>query len=172
VTILYFAALSFLALLLQTAALPLFLPAWLLEGFDLPLLLTVHLAISRRRGAAMLGGAALGYLQDALSGSGVLGVNGAALALAGYVGGFLKERFYVATFAQRLGAVTGAVASAVAWRILVRAVFGLAAPSPFSLTPLLTFAISTMGALWGTRILDRLETRLKIRSEGLMRLEG
>ncbi len=171
-TVLFFAGLAFLALLLQTTLLPALLPPWLLEGLDFPLLLTVHLAISRGRGPAMLGGAALGYLQDALSGSGVLGVNGAALALAGYVGGFLKERFYVATFAQRLGAVTGAVASAVAWRILVRAMFGIAAPSPFSLTPVLTFLLSTLGTLWATRLLDRLETWMKIRSEGLGRLEG
>jgi rod shape-determining protein MreD len=172
VTVLYFAALSFLCLVLQTTLLPAFLPPWILEGFDFPLVLTVHIAISRGRGPGMAGGLALGYLQDALSGGGVLGVNGAALALAGYVGGFLKQKFYIRTFAQRLGAVTGAVAAAVLWKLAVRAVFGLSLPVPFPFVPLFTFLLSSMAAMYATRLLDRLETRLKIRPEGLVRLEG
>ncbi len=169
--VLYLALLFALALVVQTALLPLLLPSWALGGADLCLMVAVHVAVSRGRAAGMAGGVALGYLQDALS-RGILGVNGGALLAAGFVGGLLREQIYVRSFAQRLGAVMGAVAAALGWKLLLGLLFDL--PSPSLLSPVfpLTFLLATFGAMVLTRWLDRLEERLGVRPGAGVRLDG
>ncbi|MCJ7499017.1 rod shape-determining protein MreD, partial [bacterium] len=87
---LYFPVLFGTALILQSSAIPVVLPDWFVGGFDLPLIIVLHVAMARGKIPGMMTGLVMGFLQDAMSG-GVLGFNGVSKIIAGYMGGFLKE---------------------------------------------------------------------------------
>lgn len=161
---LYFPLLFALALVLQSAVVPVVLPHWFVAGLDLPLIVTVHVAITRGKIPGMTGGLVLGYLQDAMSG-GVLGFNGISKIVAGYTGGFLKEKFFVRSTAHRTAAVAGAALFALLAKAVVYALFGQPGPSPFSALFFWGVAGNTLFTLLAHALLDRFEAAFGIRPE-------
>lgn len=92
-------AVPLLAVMLQ-AMLPRLLPSSLVP--DLPLLVTIFFAVSRRSPVAgALTGAIIGLLQDALTGQ-PLGVNGMAQTVVGYLGASLGLRLDVEALPTRV----------------------------------------------------------------------
>ena len=88
-----------LAILLQ-ALLPRIVPGMML--LDLPLLVTIFFAVSRRSPiAGALTGAIIGLLQDALTGQ-PIGVNGLAKTVIGYIGASIGLRIDVDALPTRL----------------------------------------------------------------------
>lgn len=88
-----------LALVLQ-AILPRVVPG--LVALDLPLLVTIFFAVSRRSPVSgAVTGAVIGLLEDALTGQ-ALGVNGIAKTLVGYVGSSLGLRLDVEALPTRV----------------------------------------------------------------------
>ena len=86
----------------------LFLQAWLprqfpfFSMFDLPLLVTIFFAVSRRNPiSGLLTGAAIGLFQDALTGL-PIGVNGVAKTFVGYLASSLGVRLDVENAGSRL----------------------------------------------------------------------
>lgn len=161
---LYFPVLFALALLLQSSAVPAILPEWFVEGFDLPLIIAVHIAISRGKIPGMMAGAVIGYLQDALSG-GVLGINGVSKIVAGYVGGYLREKFFVGSLAHRTAIVAGTVFITLFGKVGVLALFDQPHPPLMSAQFLWGFVGNTLFALFTHALLDRFESYLGIRAE-------
>ena len=161
---LYFPFLFALALLLQSAVVPVIMPDWFVDGFDLPLIITVHIAISRGKIPGMMTGLVMGYLQDALGG-GVLGINGISKIVAGYVGGYLKEKFFVGSMAHRTATVSGAVFVALLGKVGVLALFAQPRPPLLSAQLLWGFAGNTLLALLAHALLDRFESFLGIKGE-------
>ena len=160
----YFPFLFGSALILQSNAIPVVLPGWFVDGFDLPLLITIHVAMSRGKIPGMMTGLLLGYLQDAMSG-GVLGFNGVSKVIAGYVGGYLKEKFFVRSMTHRTASVAGAVFMALLARVAVLALFAQPRPSLFSTQLFWGFAGNTLLALLVHALLGRFEAVFGIRVE-------
>jgi rod shape-determining protein MreD len=160
----YFPFLFVAALILQSSAVPAVLPGWFVDGFDLPLIITVHVAMSRGKIPGMMTGLVIGYLQDAMSG-GVLGFNGVSKIIAGYMGGYLKEKFFVRSMTHRTATVAGAVFIALLARVAVLALFAQPRPSLFSTQFFWGFAGNTLFALLVHALLDRFETVFGIRAE-------
>jgi len=161
---LYFPFLFSAALILQSAAVPVLLPYEFADGFDLPLLVTVHVALTRGKTPGMLTGALVGYLQDAMSG-GILGFNGVSKVIAGFTGGYLKEKFFVRSMAHRTASVAGAVFLALAAKISVYSLFDQPHPSLFSTQFLWGLTGNTLLALLVHAMLERFETMFGIRAE-------
>lgn len=76
---------------------------------DLPLVATVYAALAGGRVAGLLGGTAVGLVQDAVTG-GVLGIGGLAKSLAGFLAGVAGTQFIVTQTAPRLLVFGGATA--------------------------------------------------------------
>jgi rod shape-determining protein MreD len=106
----------------------------------------------------------IGYLQDAMSG-GVLGFNGVSKIIAGYMGGYLKEKFFVRSMAHRTATVAGAVFMALLARVAVLALFAQPHPSLFSTQFFWGFTGNTLLALLVHALLDRFESVFGIRAE-------
>jgi rod shape-determining protein MreD len=160
----YFLILFGSALVLQSTVVPLALPYWLTAGVDLPLLVVIHIAITGGKMPAMFTGLLLGYLQDAMSG-GILGVNAIAKIIAGYTGGYLREKFFVHDIAHRATSVSGAVLISILSKVAVLALF--AQPRPGLLSPYLIWAVigNSLLALGAHYVLSRIETASGIRQE-------
>ena len=69
--------------------------------FDLPLVAVIYYGIRKGPTGALLAGASVGLLQDALEGT-LLGVNALAKALVGYLVGVVGLRFALTPFLSRL----------------------------------------------------------------------
>lgn len=160
----YFPFLFVAVLILQSTAVPVVLPDWFVDGFDLPLIITIHVAMSRGRNPGMMTGLVIGYLQDAMSG-GVLGFNGISKIIAGYMGGYFKEKFFVRSMAHRTASIAGAVFMALLAKVAVLALFAQPRPSLFSTQFLWGFVGNTLLALLVHPLLDRFETVFGIRAE-------
>jgi rod shape-determining protein MreD len=171
VNLLYFLVLFCVSLVLQSSVIPLIVPYWFGAGMDLTLMVVVYIAITRGKVAGMTTGLVLGYLQDALSG-GILGVNGLSRILAGYTGGYLKNKFFIGSTTHRIGVVLGTVLVAVVSRIAALAVFSLPLPvlSPaFILWAVLGNTIFSIGMYF---ILEKIEVRIGVRSEDEITVGG
>ena len=129
---LYFVFLIGSSLVIQSTLVPLVLPFWFVAGVDLPLLIVIHVALTRGILSGMLTGALVGYLQDAMTG-GVLGINAVAKIVAGYSGGFLRGKFFVRDVGHRAASVAGAVFLSILSKVAVLALFAQARPPLFSL---------------------------------------
>ncbi|UCF30854.1 MAG: hypothetical protein JSV26_12575 [bacterium] len=162
--VLYLAAAFSLSLLLQSTILPRILPHWLVTGFELPLMVTVHMAVTRGKFSGMASGLLLGYIQDALGG-GVIGINGIAKISAGYVGGMLREKFFVNSLKHRLGSILGGVAMGIVGKMAVLSLFSLPLPSVSALFLLWVIPLNTFFALVLHSILNRVEVRIGIKEE-------
>lgn len=160
----YFPLLFGAALVIQSAAVPLILPGWLADGFDLPLVITIHVALSRGKTPGMLSGLLLGYCQDAMSGA-VLGFNGVSKIIGGFMGGYLKEKFFVRSMAHRTASVAGAVFLALLAKVAAYSLFDQPSPSMFSIQFLWSFTGNTLLALLVHALLERFETMFGIRAE-------
>ncbi len=160
----YFPFLFGSALILQSNAVPVVLPGWFVDGFDLPLIITIHVAMSRGKIPGIMTGLVIGYLQDAMSG-GVLGFNGVSKIIAGYMGGYLKEKFFVRSMAYRTAAVAGAVFMALLAKVAVLALFAQPRPSLFSTQFFWGFAGNTLLGLLIHSLLDRFEAVFGIKAE-------
>jgi rod shape-determining protein MreD len=158
-----------LALLIQSAAIPIIFPQWVAQGIDLPLVIVVHMALTRGKTSGMVSGLVLGYLQDALSG-GILGINGLSKIVAGFTGGLLREKFSVRSTAHRSISVAGAVLSFLIIKILILVLFAQPYPSLLSASFLWALVGNTAAALLIHVLLDRFETSFGIRPEGEIRL--
>jgi len=161
---LYFPLLFASALVLQSAVVPLLLPDVFIEGFDLPLAITLHVALIRGKTPGMLTGLLMGYLQDAMSG-GVLGFNGVSKILAGFTAGFLREKFFIQSLAHRTASIAGAVVIALLARLGVLILFDQPHPSLLSTQFLWGLAGNTLLALLVHTLLERFETMSGIREE-------
>lgn len=161
---LYYPLLVFSSLLLESAVVPILLPEWFRPGFDLPLIIVLHLALSKGKNPGMIAGLIVGYLQDAMSG-GVLGFNGVSKIIAGFMGGYLKEKFFLRSVAHRTTSVAGAVLFALLAKVLVLTLFAQPRPSLLSLQFLWSFGGNTLFALLIHTVLDQLESAFGIRTE-------
>lgn len=166
---LYLPILFALALLIQSAGIPVIFPQWVAQGIDLPLIIVVHMALTRGKGSGMVSGLVLGYVQDALSG-GVLGFNGLAKIVAGFTGGLLREKFYVRSTAHRSISVAGAVLAFLLIKVATLALFAQPYPSLLSAPFLWALAGNTVSAMLIHVLLDRFEASFGIRSEEEIRL--
>lgn len=160
----YFPLLFGSALILQSAAIPVILPDWFVDGFDLPLIIVLHVSMTRGKIPGMTAGVLIGYLQDAMSG-GVLGFNGVSKVIAGYMGGYLKGKFFVRSMAHRTTSVAGAVLAALVAKIAVLALFAQPRPSLFSIQFFWGFTGNTLLALLVHALLHRMESLFGIRAE-------
>jgi len=160
----YFPLLFGAALILQSAAVAVVLPNSFAGGFDLPLVITIHVALTRGKTTGMMTGLLLGYLQDAMSGQ-VLGFNGVSKIIGGFMGGYLKEKFFVRSMAHRTASVAGAVFLALLAKIAVYSLFNRPHPSLFSVQFLWSFTGNTLLALVVHAMLERFETIFGIRAE-------
>lgn len=151
--------------------LPAIFPVWLSAAFDIPLIIVVHMAITRGKLAGMATGAVMGYTQDALT-AGILGVNGLAKIIAGFAGGLLREKFFVRSLTNRLITVFGAVTVATIMKLMVLYLFAL--PAPYLLSPMFIFSLlnNTIFSLLGSSALERLEIKIGIRREEEIHLES
>ena len=166
---LYFPLLFALALLIQSAGIPVVFPQWVAQGIDLPLVIVVHMALTRGKGAGMMSGLLLGYLQDAMSG-GILGFNGMAKVVGGFTGGFLREKFFVRSTAHRSISVAGAVLAFLLVKVSTLALFAQPHPPVFSAPFLWALVGNTASALLIHVLLDRFEASFGIRPEEEIRL--
>ncbi len=119
----------------------------------------------------MIVGLVMGYSQDALA-AGVLGINGMAKIIAGFCGGLLREKLFVRSMTNRLITVFGAVIVATVMKLVILYLFAL--PAPYLLSPIFIFALvnNTIFALLGSSVLERLETKIGLRREEEIHLEG
>ncbi len=161
---LYFPVLFVAALILQSAVIPVILPDWFVDGFDLPLIIVLHVAMSSGKIPGMMTGLVVGYLQDAMSG-GVLGFNAISKIVAGYMGGYLKEKFFARSMVHRTALVAGAVFMALLAKVAILALFAQPHPSLLSTRFFWGFAGNTLFALLIHALLDRFETVFGIRAE-------
>ena len=159
----YFVLLFAAALVLQSSLSPLLSFGGPVPVIDLPLLVTVHVGVTRGKANGMLGGLVLGYVQDALSG-GILGVNGFSKICAGFTGGLLREKLFASKASHRLGACFGAVLTGVASKLAVLGLFGLPSPGVFSIASFGTLAVGTAIILPASVLLSGLEVRVGVRS--------
>jgi len=161
---LYFPFLFAVTLILQSSAISVVLPDWFVDGLDLPLIITIHVAMTRGKVPGMMTGVVIGYVQDAMSG-GVLGFNGVSKVIAGYMGGYLKEKFFVRSMALRTASVAGAVFIALLAKVFLLALF--AQPSPALISTQFIWGVvgNTLFALLIHALLDRFETVFGIRAE-------
>lgn len=166
---LYLPVLFTLALLIQSAGIPVILPQWIAQGIDLPLIIVVHIALTRGKGSGMMSGLVLGYVQDALSG-GALGFNGLAMIVAGFTGGFLREKFFVQSTAHRSISVAGAVLAFLLAKVATLALFAQPYPPLLSAPFLWALAGNTASAMLIHVLLGRFEASFGIRSEEEIRL--
>ena len=162
--VLYFPLLFVTALLVQSAVLPILLPDWFTEGFDFPLVVVVHVALTRGKTPGMMGGLVLGYLQDGMTG-GILGINGIAKVVAGFTGGFLREKFFVQSTARRTACVAGAVLLSLISKLATLALFDQPRPHLFSQQFIWAFCGTTLLALVLHVVLERFESAFSIRGE-------
>jgi len=160
----YFPLLFVATLIFQSTVIPVILPDWFIDGFDLPLIITIHVAMSKGKIPGMMTGLVIGYIQDAMSG-GVLGFNGISKIIAGYTGGYLKEKFFVRSMAHRTTSVAGAVLMAILARVFVLGLFAQPGPDLLSTQVFWGFAGNTLLALLVLALLDRFETAFGIRVE-------
>lgn len=169
--LLYFIFLLGSALVLQSTLVPLIVPAWLAGGVDLPLIPVIHFALTRGATSGMLTGALAGYLQDAMTG-GALGINGVAKIIAGYTGGFLKEKLFVRGIGHRAVSVSGAVLLSILSKYGVLALFGQS--RPFIISPFLIWAFlgNALLVLVFHALLSRFEAYSGIRQEEELSLGG
>lgn len=161
---LYYILLFGSPLVLQSTVISLTLPYWIIAGVDLPLLVVIHISLTRGKLPAMLAGLGLGYLQDAMTG-GILGINAVAKITAGFTGGYLREKFFVHSVAHRASCVVGAVFVSILSKVTVLMLFGQ--PRPELLSPYLMWALmgNTLLILGLHYALSRIETVLGIRQE-------
>ena len=162
--IFYFFVLFAAALLFQSTIVPFALPYWLITGVDLPLLVVIHVAITRGKLPAMFAGLLLGYLQDAMSGD-ILGINAVGKIVAGYTGGYLREKFFVRNVAHRAISVGGAVMFSLVSRIAVLALFAQPRPGLLSAHLIWAFIGNSLLTLGTHYALSRFETALGIKQE-------
>lgn len=162
--LLYFPLLFGAALVLQSTAVPFIVPNRLAYGFDLPLVVVIHVALTRGKTSGMVSGLLLGYLQDAMSG-GVLGFNGVSKILGGFTGGYLKEKFFVRSMAHRLASVAGAVFLALLSKTAVLALFSQPHSPILSISFFWGLTGNTILALAVHAFLERLESLFGIRAE-------
>lgn len=170
-TFLYFAVLLVLSLLLQSTIIPSVLPAWMVAGIDVPLVLAAHVAVTWGKVPGMFSGLVLGYFQDALSG-GIIGINGIGKIIGGFTGGVLREKFFVNSLAHRLGSIFGAVTAGVISKLLILNIFSLSAPPLVSMMVALAIVVNTFFALVTNSFLERFEMRIGIRVEEELSLGG
>jgi len=161
---LYFPVLFGFALIFQSAAIPAILPDWFIVGFDLPLIIVLHVGMTRGKIPGMITGLVMGYFQDAMSG-GVLGFNGISKIAAGYLGGYLKEKLFVRSLGHRTASVAGAVFVAFLIKVAVYKLFGQPGPSLFSAQFVWGFGGNTIFALLLHNLLVHFENVLGIRVE-------
>lgn len=166
---LYFFILFGSSLVLQSTIVPFVLPHWFVAGFDLPLLVVIHVAITRGKLPAMLTGLLLGYLQDAMSG-GILGVNAIAKIIAGFTGGYLREKFFIHNVAHRATSIAGAVIFSILSKIAVLALFAQPRPGFLSAYLMWAFVGNSLLALGAHYALSRVETATGITPEDELRL--
>jgi rod shape-determining protein MreD len=160
----YFTILFGSALVLQSTIFPFVLPYWLSAGFDLPLLVVIHVAISRGKLPAMFAGLFLGYLQDAMAG-GILGVNAISKIIAGYTGGYLKKVFFVRNVAHKATSIAGAVMLSLLSKVAVLALFAQPRPRLLSLYLIWALIGNSLLALGMHYALSRIEIASGIRQE-------
>jgi len=160
----YFPFLFGSALILQSAVVPVIMHGWFVDGFDLPLIIVLHVAMTRGKSSGMMAGLVIGYIQDAMSG-GVLGFNGVSKIIAGYMGGYLQEKFFVGSMVHRTASVAGAVLVALLAKIAVLALFAQPRPSLLSTQFFWGFAGNTLFALLIHGLLNRFEGVFGIRAE-------
>ncbi|MGD8353897.1 MAG: rod shape-determining protein MreD [Pseudomonadota bacterium] len=161
---LYLPLLFAVILILQSTTVTFLFPDWMVGGFDLPLIVVIHVALTRGKTAGMLSGLILGYFQDAMSG-GILGFNGVSKVLGGFTGGYLKEKFFMRSVAHRLASVAGAVLMALLTKAAVLSLFSQPHPPVISSPFLWGFTGNTFFALVIHALLERFETMLGIRTE-------
>ena len=136
----------------------------MIYGFDLPLIIVIHVALTRGKTSGMVSGLLLGYLQDAMSG-GVLGFNGVSKIIGGFTGGYLKDKFFARSMAHRLASVAGAVFLALLTKIAALVLFSQPHPLIFSSRFLWGFAGNTVFGLTIHALLERFESMIGIRAE-------
>ena len=151
-------------LILQSAAVPAILSDRFAYGFDLPLVIVIHVAMVRGKTPGMLAGLVLGYLQDAMGG-GALGFNGISKIIAGFMGGYLKEKFFIRNVVHRTASIAGAVFMALLAKIGTYALFGQPGPDLLSSQFFWGLAGNTLLALAAHALLERFETLFGIRVE-------
>ena len=162
--LLYFPFLFLVALVLQSTAVPFFIPDGLASGFDIPLAVVIHVAMTRGKSSGMVSGVLLGYLQDAMSG-GVLGFNGVSKIIGGFTGGYLKEKFFVRSVGHKLASVAGAVFLALIIKTFVQALFSQPHAPILSGRFLWGIAGNTILTLAVHAFLERTESMFGIRAE-------
>jgi len=165
----YFVFLVGSALVLQSTMIPLILPFWIIAGVDLPLLIVIHIALTRGTLSGMLAGALVGYLQDAMTG-GVLGINAVAKIIAGYTGGYLREKFFVRNVGHRATSVAGAVFLSTLSKVAVLALFSQVRPPLFSPYLMWVFLGNSLLILGSHSLLSRFEAASGIRQEEALSL--
>jgi rod shape-determining protein MreD len=166
---LYLPLLFVLTLIIQSAGIPVIFPQWVAQGIDLPLVIVVHIALTRGKASGMISGLILGYIQDALSG-GALGFNGLAKIVAGFTGGLLREKFFVRSAAHRSISVAGAVLAFLVVKTATLALFSQPHPSILSAPFLWVLIGNTASAMLIHVFLDRFEASFGIRPEEEIRL--
>ena len=91
--------------------------------FDLPLVAVIYYGIKKGPAGALLAGAGVGLLQDALEGT-LLGVSALAKALVGYLVGVLGLRFALAPFVSRVLVLAAATVLSRATEVGTLAIMG------------------------------------------------
>lgn len=91
--------------------------------FDLPLVAVIYYAIRKGPAGALLAGAGVGLLQDALEGT-LLGVNAFSKALVGYLVGMLGLRFALAPLVSRVLVLAAATVLSRATEVGTLAIMG------------------------------------------------
>lgn len=161
---LYFPLLFGAILVLQSTAVPFIIPNGLVYGFDLPLIIVIHVALSRGKVSGMVSGLFLGYFQDAMGG-GVIGFNGVSKIIGGFTGGYLKDKFFARSLAHRLASVAGAVFLALLTKTAIQALFSQPHPIVFSSRFLWGLTGNTVFGLTVHALLERFESMIGIRAE-------
>ncbi len=95
----------------------------------------------------------------------MLGINGVSKIVAGYMGGYLREKFFVGSMAHRTAIVAGTVFIALFFKVGVLALFDQPRPPFLSSQFLWGFVGNTLFALLAHALFDRFESYLGIRAE-------
>jgi rod shape-determining protein MreD len=143
-----------LAAILLQALLPRPFPSLLI--LDLPLIVTIFFAVSRRSPVAgAFTGAAIGLLQDALTGQ-PIGVNGLAKTVIGYVGASIGLQVDVEALSTRvLMNLLFSLLNSLLLFLIVRRLLGLASEHFVWKHELLRAAVNTAVAIPVFMLLDR-----------------
>ena len=161
--LLYLLLLFAAALVLQSSLAPFLSFGGLIPVLDLPLIVAVHVGVTRGKTNGMLAGLLLGYAQDALSG-GIVGLNGFSKICAGFTAGLLREKLFASKASHRLWACFGAVFAGIASKLALLGLFGLPSPGALSLASFGTLAVGTLLVFPASVLLSGLEVRVGVRS--------